>query len=102
MKTPAEQKEWRKQAYGFEDIDGYMDSVLDAHKWDSPLNAYMNGAASILSDAQEMIDLGDSNGARQAINVAKALIFSTRIEDRGKTDDQYATAVKNLTDLPAL
>ena len=56
MKTPAEQKEWRKQAYGFADIDGYMESVRDAQQWDSTLNAYMSGAASVLSDAQELID----------------------------------------------
>ena len=101
-KTQAEIKAWRKQAYGFADIDGYMESVRDAQKWDSTLNAYMSGAASVLSDAQELIDLGDANAARQNINIAKALIFSARIEDRGKTDDQYATAVKVLTDLPEL
>ena len=101
-KTQAEQKEWRKQAYGFEDIDGYMESVRDAQMWESKLNAYMSGAASVLSDAQELIERGNSEEARQNINIAKALIFSARIEDRGKTKDQYAAAVKNLTDLPAL
>ena len=101
-KSNEEMKEWNKQAYGFEVMYGYKEQVLDAHKWDSPLNAYMSGAASVLSDAQHMLEFDDVEGARQAINVAKALIFSTRIEDRGKTPSEYAAAVKVLTDLPEL
>ena len=101
-KSNEEMKKWNKQAYGFADMWSYKEQVLDAHKWDSPLNAYMSGAASVLSDAQHMLEFDDVEGARQAINVAKALIFSTRIEDRGKTPSEYAAAVKVLTDLPEL
>ena len=58
-KSNEEMKEWNKQAYGFEDMYGYKEQVLDAHKWDSPHNAYVSGAASVLSDAQHMLEFDE-------------------------------------------
>ena len=103
-KTQAEQKEWRQQAYGFDDIDDYIGQIKNAHKWDSDLNALINGAVSTLSDAQHLLELypDDPNRVRQMMNIAKAVLFKARIEDRGKTPDEYAAAVKDLTDLPKL
>ena len=101
-KTNEERLEWNRQAYGFDDIDGYAKQIRDAHKWDSELNAAISGVASTLSDAQHMLEFGETERVRQMLNVAKAVLFKIRIEDRGMTDDEYATAVKDLTDLPAL
>ena len=101
-KTNEERLEWNRQAYGFDDIDGYAKQIRDAHKWDSELNAAISGVASTLSDAQHMLEFGDLERVRQMLNVAKAVLFKVRIEDRGKTPDEYAAAVKVLTDLPEL
>ena len=101
-KTNEEQKYWNRQAYGFDDIDGYAKQIRDAYKWDSELNAAIAGVASTLSDAQEMLAFEDLERVRQMLNIAKYVLFESRIEDRGMTDDEYAAAVKNLTDLPKL
>ena len=100
-KSNEEQKYWNRQAYGFDDIDGYAKQIRDAHKWDSELNAAIAGVASTLSDAQEMLAFEDYERVRQMLNVAKAVLFKVRIEDRGMTNNEYAAAVKKLTDLPA-
>ena len=100
-KSNAEMKEWNRQAYGFDDIDGYAKQIRDAHKWDSELNAAINGVASTLSDAQHMLEFNDLERVRQMLNVAKAVLFKVRIEDRGMNENEYAAAVKKLTDLPS-
>ena len=100
-KSNEEMKEWNRQAYGFDDIDGYAKQIRDAHKWDSELNAAINGVASTLSDAQHMLEFNDLERVRQMLNVAKAVLFKVRIEDRGMNENEYAAAVKKLTDLPA-
>ena len=94
------EKERHRQAYGFDDIDGYAKQIRDAYKWDSELNAAINGVASTLSDAQEMLAFEDYERVRQMLNVAKAVLFKVRIEDRGMTNNEYAAAVKELTDIP--
>ena len=99
-KSNEEMKEWNRQAYGFDDIDGYAKQIRDAHKWDSELNAAINGVASTLSDAQEMLEFNDLERVRQMLNIAKAVLFKVRIEDRGMTNNEYAAAVKELTDIP--
>ena len=99
-KSNEEMKEWNRQAYGFDDIDGYAKQIRDAHKWDSELNAAINGVASTLSDAQHMLEFNDLARVRQMLNVAKAVLFKVRIEDRGMTNNEYAAAVKELTDIP--
>ena len=99
-KSNEEMKEWNRQAYGFDDIDGYAKQIRDAHKWDSELNAAINGVASTLSDAQHMLEFNDLERVRQMLNVAKAVLFKVRIEDRGMTNNEYAAAVKELTDIP--
>ena len=101
-KTTEERNEWNKQAYGFVDIDDYVKQIDDAHKFDTKLNARISGVASTLSDAQHLLEFGDLERVRQMLNVAKYVLFESRIEDRGMTDKEYATAVKDLTDLPAL
>ena len=100
-KSNEEQKYWNRQAYGFDDIDGYAKQIRDAHKWDSEQNAAIAGVASTLSDAQEMLAFEDLERVRQMLNIAKAVLFKVRIEDRGMTENEYAAAVKKLTELPS-
>tara|TARA_R110002020_G_scaffold83023_3_gene205709 strand:+ start:2420 stop:2671 length:252 start_codon:yes stop_codon:yes gene_type:complete len=79
MKEYTEQEiEWNKQAYGFIDINYFVKQVRKAHKWDSKQNAYLNGAISKLSDAQEVLEVGDTERVRQIINVAKTLIMESQ------------------------
>lgn len=63
---------WDLQAYGAPEAD-IIESVEDS------ITFKMSGIemviAGYLSDAQEMIAVGDSNRARQYINIAKMLIF---------------------------
>lgn len=66
------QKKWEWQAYG-----GYKDEILESVR--DSLTYKLSGVemviASYLSDAQELIACGDSERARQYINIAKMLIF---------------------------
>ena len=96
-KTNEERNEWNKQAYGFADIDDYVKQIDRAHKFDTKLNGRINGVASTLSDAQELLEFGDYERVRQMLNIAKYVLFTTRIDDRGVTRKQYDKAVKKLT-----
>ena len=99
-KSNEERIEWNKQAYGFADIDDYVKQIERAHKWDTKLNARINGVASTLSDAQHMLEFGDLERVRQMLNIAKYVLFASRIEERGMNENEYATAVKELTEIP--
>ena len=104
-----EQIEWNKKAYGFIDINYFFGQVRKNHKWESKQNAYLNGAISKLSDAQELLESvakhlaydGDTERVRQIINVAKTLIMESQIEERDVTPSEYAKAVKKMTDRPS-
>lgn len=54
-------------------IDDFIDSVTDSitYKTAGPMMV----AAGLMSDAQEMMAMGDVESARQYLNRAKALLF---------------------------
>lgn len=58
--------------FGFEDIDGYVDSVMSSLTFKiSGMNMVV---MSLMSDAQEQIERGDTESARQTLNVSKYLL----------------------------
>ena len=71
--TNATQTSRNESMYGFEDIDGYIDSVKES------ITYKLTGAgmvvAGLLSDAQELLNCGDEERSRQTLNVAKAVLF---------------------------
>ena len=71
--TNATQTSRNESMYGFEDIDGYIESVKDS------ITYKLTGAgmvvAGLLSDAQELLNCGDEKRSRQTLNVAKAVLF---------------------------
>ena len=58
--------------FGFEDIEGYVDSVKESLTF--KFSGMPMVIMSILSDSQEQMARGDSESARQTINVAKYLL----------------------------
>jgi hypothetical protein len=72
MRTANEQSLWEIQAYGAKKSE-ILESVTDSitFKFSGPGMVI----ASYLSDAQEMIEHGSSNDARQYINIAKMLMM---------------------------
>jgi hypothetical protein len=72
MRTANEQILWEIQAYGAKKSE-ILESVTDSitFKFSGPGMVI----ASYLSDAQEMIEHGSSNDARQYINIAKMLMM---------------------------
>ena len=58
--------------FGFEDIEGYVDSVKESLTF--KFSGMSMVITSILSDSQEQMARGDTESARQAINVAKYLL----------------------------
>jgi len=77
----ATQKKWEFQAYG-----GYKDEILDSVK--DSITFKLSGpgmiVASYLSDAQELIEHGDSERARQYINIAKMLMMEFELGFKGR------------------
>jgi hypothetical protein len=72
MRTANEQTLWEIQAYGAKKSE-ILESVTDSitFKFSGPGMVI----TSYLSDAQEMIEHGSSNDARQYINIAKMLMM---------------------------
>jgi len=68
----ATQRKWEFQAYG-----GYKDEILDSVKDSLTFKLAGPGmvVTSYLSDAQELIEHGDTERARQYINIAKMVMF---------------------------
>ena len=62
-----------EQMYGFADIDKYIDSVKDSITY--KLTGGNMIVAGLMSDAQELMEHGDVDRARQTLNVAKAVMF---------------------------
>ena len=69
----ATQTSRNEQMYGFADIDSYIQSIKDS------ITYKFTGAnmvvAGLMSDAQELMSVGDTERARQTLNVAKAVLF---------------------------
>ena len=62
-----------EQMYGFADIDSYIESVKDSITY-----KFTGGnmvVAGLMSDAQELMAVGDIERARQTLNVAKTIMF---------------------------
>ena len=62
-----------EQMYGFADIDSYIESVKDSITY-----KFTGGnmiVAGLMSDAQELMAIGDVERARQTLNVAKTVMF---------------------------
>ena len=62
-----------EQMYGFADIDKYIDSAKDSITY--KLTGGNMIVAGLMSDAQELMEHGDVDRARQTLNVAKAVMF---------------------------
>ena len=61
------------QMYGFVSIDAYIASVKDSITY-----KFTGGnmiVAGLMSDAQEQMAHGDTEGARKTLNVAKTIMF---------------------------
>ena len=62
-----------EQMYGFADIDSYIKSIKDSITY-----KFTGGnmvVAGLMSDAQELMAVGDVERARQTLNVAKTVMF---------------------------
>jgi hypothetical protein len=61
------------QMYGFVSIDAYIASVKDSFTY-----KFTGGnmiVAGLMSDAQEQMAHGDTEGARKTLNIAKTIMF---------------------------
>jgi hypothetical protein len=71
--TQATQTNRNEQMYGFADFDAYIDSVKGS------ISYRFSGAnmvvAGLMSDAQEQMAFGDTEGARKTLNIAKSIIL---------------------------
>jgi hypothetical protein len=81
MQTVNEQTLWEIQAYGAKKSE-ILESVTESITF--KFSGVGMVIASYLSDAQEMIEHGSSNDARQYINIAKMLMmeFNLGFKDR--------------------
>lgn len=81
MRTVNEQSLWEIQAYGAKKSE-ILESVTESITF--KFSGVGMVIASYLSDAQEMIEHGSSNNARQCINIAKMLMmeFNLGFKDR--------------------
>lgn len=59
--------------YGVADIDAYIDSIKGSMTYRA-IGANMI-VAGLMSDAQELLSVGDNERARQTLNRAKAVLF---------------------------
>jgi len=71
--TNATQTTRNESMYGFDDIDGYIDQVKDSitYKFEGG-NFVVSG---LMSDAQEQMSYGNTEGARKTLNIAKFIMF---------------------------
>jgi len=72
MMMQVNEKNQQLQMFGC-DPDAYIDSVKNSMTY--KFTGALMSAASVLSDAQELIAMGDVERARQEINLAKLVIF---------------------------
>ena len=61
------------KTYGVADIDAYIDSIKGSMTYRA-IGASMI-VAGLMSDAQELLSVGDNERARQTLNRAKAVLF---------------------------
>ena len=61
------------QMYGVEDIDAYINSVVNSFTY--KVTGGNMVVAGLMSDAQEQMAFGDTEGARKTLNIAKAILF---------------------------
>jgi len=59
--------------YGINDIDQYIVSVKNSFTY--KFTGANMVVAGLMSDAQEQIAFGDTEGARKTLNIAKAILF---------------------------
>ncbi len=61
------------QMYGVADIDAYINSVVNSFTY--KVTGGNMVVAGLMSDAQELMSFGDTEGARKTLNIAKAIVF---------------------------
>ena len=71
--TNATQTSRNESMYGFADIDLYIESVKDSITYQFTGGNMV--VAGLMSDAQELMAVGDVERARQTLNVAKTIMF---------------------------
>ena len=59
--------------YGFEDIDSYIESVTESITYQFTGGNMV--VAGLMSDAQEQMGYGNTEGARKTLNIAKTIMF---------------------------
>ena len=67
------QAEKNLEMYGVADIDAYIDSVKESFTYKTVGGNMI--VAGLMSDAQELLSVGDNERARQTLNRAKAVLF---------------------------
>jgi hypothetical protein len=71
--TNATQTTRNESIYGFDDIDGYIDQVKDSITYKFEGGNFV--VAGLMSDAQEQMSYGNTEGARKTLNIAKFIMF---------------------------
>jgi hypothetical protein len=71
--TNATQTISNESMYGFNDIEGYIDQVKESITY--KLHGGHFVVAGLMSDAQEQMGYGNTEGARQTLNIAKTILF---------------------------
>lgn len=61
------------QMYGVADIDAYIKSVKGSFTYEATGGNMI--VAGLMSDAQELMFYGDTEGARKTLNIAKTILF---------------------------
>jgi hypothetical protein len=61
------------QMYGVANIDAYINSVVNSFTY--KVTGGNMVVAGLMSDAQELMSFGDTEGARKTLNIAKAILF---------------------------
>ena len=72
--TTSTQSSRNVSMYGFEDIDSYIESVKESMTYQFTGGNMI--VAGLMSDAQELMAFGDTERARQTLNVAKTILFN--------------------------
>ena len=71
--TNATQATRNESMYGFNDIEGYIDQVKESITYQFTGGNMV--VAGLMSDAQELMSFGDTERARQTLNIAKTIMF---------------------------
>jgi len=61
------------QMYGVANIDAYIKNVVNSFTYKVTGGNMI--VAGLMSDAQEQMSFGDTEGARKTLNIAKAVLF---------------------------